>query len=255
MVRGLLCRDEVKTIGVGTAQESRRYQSRSVVANPVPLRRPSGAPVARPAKTGAGHGPVPANSLQGYSGRRRRDASVLDADTLQDPIVAAGRTWKLIPLTANLARRGGDGPVWSRDWRKAPPPGRRRSCLPARANPARRPRNASTSRAPSRRLCPADARFRALKYPRKNSNERSRAHGASQLFPPASSLPLIDQGGNLNRPAEALVAIPDPGRHYSVPVGGIISLWWAASFPYGGLPHLLFLCCSRPRTHLSSHPS
>src|SRR5258708_32692915 len=99
MVRGLLCRDEVKTIGVGTAQESRRYQSRSVVANPVPLRRRSGAPDARPAETGAGHGPGPANSLQGYSGRRRRDASVLDADTLQDPIVAAGRTWKLIPLT------------------------------------------------------------------------------------------------------------------------------------------------------------
>src|SRR6202171_5931557 len=104
MVRGLLCRDEVKTIGVGTAQESRRYQSRSVVANPVPLRRRSGAPDARPAKTGAGHGPVPANSLQGYSGRRRRDASVLDADTLQDPIVAAGRTWKLIPLTSVLRK-------------------------------------------------------------------------------------------------------------------------------------------------------
>src|ERR1700682_3023880 len=105
MVRGLLCRDEVKTIGVGTAQESRRYQSRSVVANPVPLRRRSGAPDARPAETGAGHGPVPANSLQGYSGRRRRDASVLDADTLQDPIVSAGRMWKLIPLTP-------DHPVW-----------------------------------------------------------------------------------------------------------------------------------------------
>src|SRR5258708_32117468 len=58
-----------------------------------------GPPDSRPAETGAGHGPVPANSLQGYSGRRRRDASVLDADTLQDPIVAAGRTWKLIPLT------------------------------------------------------------------------------------------------------------------------------------------------------------
>jgi hypothetical protein len=56
--------------------------------------RRSGAPDARPAETGAGHGPVPANSLQGYSGRRRRDASVLDTDTLQDPIVAARRTWK-----------------------------------------------------------------------------------------------------------------------------------------------------------------
>src|SRR5260221_1394645 len=102
MVGGLLSRDEVKTIGVGTAQESRRYQSRSVVANPVQLRGRSGAPDARPAETGAGHGPVPANSLQGYSGRRRRDAPVLDADTLQDPIVAAGRTWKLIPLTFHL---------------------------------------------------------------------------------------------------------------------------------------------------------
>jgi hypothetical protein len=38
----------------------------------------------------------------GHSGRRRRDASVLDADTLQDPIVAAGGTWKLVPLTAKL---------------------------------------------------------------------------------------------------------------------------------------------------------
>src|SRR5258708_6527272 len=42
-----------------------------------------------------------ANSLQGYSGRRRRDASVLDTDTLQDPIVPARRTWKLIPLTGS----------------------------------------------------------------------------------------------------------------------------------------------------------
>jgi hypothetical protein len=31
------------------------------------------------------------NSLQGHSGRRRRNASVLDADTLQCPIVAGGR--------------------------------------------------------------------------------------------------------------------------------------------------------------------
>jgi len=28
---------------------------------------------------------------------------------------------------------------------------------------------------------------------------------------------------SLNRPAEALVAVPDPGRHHSVPVGDIIS--------------------------------
>src|ERR1019366_219319 len=61
-----------------------------------------------------------------------------------------------------------------------------------------------------------------------------RAPGASQLFPLASSLPWIAKGGTLNRPAEALVTIPDPGRHYSVPVGGIISLWWATSFRYDG---------------------
>src|ERR1019366_1553730 len=68
-----------------------------------------------------------------------------------------------------------------------------------------------------------------------------RAPGASQLFPLASSLPWIAKGGTLNRPAEALVAIPDPGRHYSVPVGGIISLWWAASFRYGGRHHLVMM--------------
>jgi uncharacterized protein len=81
----------------GTAQESRRHQSRSVVADPVPLRRRSGAPDARSAKTGARNRTVQPNSLQGHSGRRRRDASVLDADAVQDPIVAAGRTWKLDP--------------------------------------------------------------------------------------------------------------------------------------------------------------
>src|SRR6202171_6095187 len=86
----------------GALPNSRQYHPRCVVAIPVPRLRRSGAPDARPAETGAGHGPVPANSLQGYSGRRRRDASVLDADTLQDPIVAAGRMWKLIPLTFKL---------------------------------------------------------------------------------------------------------------------------------------------------------
>ena len=44
-----------------------------------------------------------------------------------------------------------------------------------------------------------------------------------------------------SRPAEALVAIPDPGRHYSVPVGGIISFRWAASFRYGGRHHLVMM--------------
>jgi uncharacterized protein len=47
----------------------------------------------------------PETGLQGHSGRRRRNASVLDADTLQDRIVAAGRTWKLAPLTADSASR------------------------------------------------------------------------------------------------------------------------------------------------------
>src|ERR1035437_4156763 len=74
-----------------------------------------------------------------------------------------------------------------------------------------------------------------------SSGRKSRALGASQLFPLASSLPWIAKGGSLNRPAEALVAIPDPGRHYSVPVGGIISLWWAASFRYGGRHHLVMM--------------
>src|SRR5467141_2302392 len=53
--------------------------------------------------------------------------------------------------------------------------------------------------------------------------------------------PLDCQRRTLNRPAEALVAIPDPGRHHSVPVGGIISLWWAASFRYGGRHHLVMM--------------
>ena len=79
--------------------ESRRHQSRSVVADPVPLCRRSGASDARPAQKGAGNRTVPANSLQEHSGRRRTDTTVLDADALQDPIVASGRTWKLAPLT------------------------------------------------------------------------------------------------------------------------------------------------------------
>ena len=62
----------------------------------------------------------------------------------------------------------------------------------------------------------------------------SAALGASQLFPLASSLPWIGKGGTLNRPAEALVAIPDPGRLYSFPVGGIIPLRRATSSRYDG---------------------
>ena len=37
------------------------------------------------------------------------------------------------------------------------------------------------------------------------------------------SLPWISKGGTLNRPAEALVPVPYPGRDYPVMVGGIIS--------------------------------
>jgi len=47
-------RNEIETVSLGTAQESRRHKSRSVVANPVPLRRRSGAPDARAAQEGAG---------------------------------------------------------------------------------------------------------------------------------------------------------------------------------------------------------
>ena len=45
----------------------------------------------------------------------------------------------------------------------------------------------------------------------------------------------------LNRPAEALVPSKNPGRHYSVPVGGIISFWWATSFRYDGRHHLVLV--------------
>jgi hypothetical protein len=38
-------------------------------------------------------------SIRSIMPKNLLDASVLDADTLQDPIVAAGRMWKLIPLT------------------------------------------------------------------------------------------------------------------------------------------------------------
>jgi hypothetical protein len=109
LVRGLLRRNEVETIGVGAAQESRRHQSRSVAADPVPLRRRSGASDARPAQEGAGNRTVQPDSLQGHSGRRRRNASVLDADTLQDRIVAAERTWKLAPLTIVRASNSSRG--------------------------------------------------------------------------------------------------------------------------------------------------
>jgi yecA family protein len=81
---------KLRLSALGTAQESRRHQSRSAVADPVSLRRRSGPAATRATQTGAGHRTVPANSLQGHSGRRRRNTPVLDADALQDPIVAAG---------------------------------------------------------------------------------------------------------------------------------------------------------------------
>jgi uncharacterized protein len=63
-----------------------------------------GRPMLGPPRQGLRNRTVQPNSLQGHSGRRRRDASVLDADALQDPIVAAGRTWKLEPLTVDRGR-------------------------------------------------------------------------------------------------------------------------------------------------------
>jgi hypothetical protein len=83
LVRRLLRCNEIEAIGLGAARESRGHQSRSAVADPLSLRRRPGAPNARPAEAGAGHRTVPANSLKGHSGRRRRDASVLDADALR----------------------------------------------------------------------------------------------------------------------------------------------------------------------------
>jgi len=38
-----------------------------------------------------------------------------------------------------------------------------------------------------------------------------------------------------------LVACSVPGRDYPVPVGGIISFWWATSFRYGGRDHLVLV--------------
>lgn len=50
------------------------------------------------------------------------------------------------------------------------------------------------------------------RYHRSQARRQSRALGASQLFPLASSLHWIAKGGTLNRPAVAFVAIPDPHR-------------------------------------------
>jgi hypothetical protein len=63
------------------------------------------------------------------------------------------------------------------------------------------------------------------------------------------SLPWIAKGATLNRPAEALVA----GRHHSVPVGGIISFWWAASFRYDGRDHLVLVGGFARNQHDRSH--
>src|SRR5271165_4752317 len=93
MVRGLLRCDEIETASLGSAQESRRHQSRSVVADPVPLRRRSGPAYARTAQERAGNRTVPAKRLQGHSTRRRRDASILDANPLQDPVVVSREVW------------------------------------------------------------------------------------------------------------------------------------------------------------------
>jgi hypothetical protein len=51
-------------------------------------------------------------------------------------------------------------------------------------------------------------------------------------------LSLIGKGETLNRPADVLAAIPNPGRDNPVPVGGFIQEWWAASSRYGGRHNL-----------------
>src|SRR5271165_5217532 len=103
MVRGLLRCDEIETASLGSAQESRRHQSRSVVADPVPLRRRSGPAYARTAQERAGNRTVPAKRLQGHSARRRRDASILDANPLQDPVVVSREVWSSNRLPVELA--------------------------------------------------------------------------------------------------------------------------------------------------------
>jgi hypothetical protein len=51
-------------------------------------------------------------------------------------------------------------------------------------------------------------------------------------------LSLIGKGETLNRPADVLAAIPNPGRDNPVPVGGFIQEWWATSSRYGGRHNL-----------------
>jgi hypothetical protein len=52
------------------------------------------------------------------------------------------------------------------------------------------------------------------------------------------NLSLIGKGETLNRPADVLAAIPNPGQDNPVPVGGFIQEWWAASSRYGGRHNL-----------------
>ncbi|MGO9007053.1 MAG: hypothetical protein ACLQB4_15020, partial [Beijerinckiaceae bacterium] len=55
------------------------------------------------------------------------------------------------------------------------------------------------------------------------------------------SLLGIAKEATLSRPVENTSKTGTPGRDHSVPVGGIISLWWAASFRYGGRHHLVIV--------------
>jgi hypothetical protein len=48
-----------------------------------------------------------------------------------------------------------------------------------------------------------------------------------------------------------LVACSVPGRDYPVPVGGIISFWWATSFRYGGRDHLVLVGAFNRNQHIN----
>jgi hypothetical protein len=67
-------------------------------------------------------------------------------------------------------------------------------------------------------------------------------------------LSLIGKGETLNRPADVLAAIPNPGRDNPVPVGGFIQEWWAASSRYGGR-HNLGIVGGFVRNHYPNGPA
>jgi len=134
-------------------------------------------------------------------------------------------------------------PFGSRDWRKAPPPGRRRSCRPGKG-----PTQPGALETPQRlahrrgRLCPADVRSRALKYRRRNFKRMISRTWRIATLSAGIIAPLDCQrrdpkqasGGarRHSRPRAALFR--SGGRHHLVMVGGIIPLRRATSSRYDG---------------------